>query len=85
MKIRTDKDAFGQEIWSYYKGRQSYEIAERDDGYSTRNVGARAYFSSYESWPPRKGQLLHLPGAGSSTSGAVPAVIASISRKEGSM
>jgi len=44
-------DAFGQEIWAHYKGEDSYEIIERDDGYFDASGGAKIYFSSYKGWP----------------------------------
>jgi len=48
--LRPEEDAFGQEVWAYYKGvRCVFEITERDDGY----VNARSpkiYFSEYEDW-----------------------------------
>lgn len=36
-KIRTikpEEDAYGQEVWAFYNGREVFEIVERDDGLS---------------------------------------------------
>jgi hypothetical protein len=27
-----NKDAYGQEIWAFFQGKESYEVVERDDG-----------------------------------------------------
>jgi SAM-dependent methyltransferase len=44
-------DAFGQAIWAYFKGNDSYEIIERDDGYFDATLGPNVYFSYYKDWP----------------------------------
>lgn len=43
-------DAYGQEIWDYYKKGYSYEVIERDDGYVNSSVGSKLYFAPYEKW-----------------------------------
>ena len=48
--VKPDEDAYGQEIWAYYKGRDSFEIIERDDGYFDVSSGPKTYFSEYEYW-----------------------------------
>jgi len=48
--MKPEKDAYDQEMWAYYKGEESFEIVERDDGYFDVTPGPRNYFSSYESW-----------------------------------
>jgi len=45
------RDAFGQEIWAHFKGKDSFEIIERDDGYFDASSGAKIYFSNYRDWP----------------------------------
>jgi len=48
--MRTDRDAYGQEIWHCYKGHSCYEIVERDDGLI--DVGnAQQYFQEFSNWP----------------------------------
>jgi len=49
--LKPEQDAYGQEIWAYYKGRDSFEIIERDDGYFDAYSGPKIYFSEYEAWP----------------------------------
>jgi len=44
-------DAFGQEIWAHFKGKESFEIIERDDGFFDASSGAKIYFSNYGDWP----------------------------------
>ena len=50
-KLKHAEDAFGQEMWAYYKGEEASEIVERDDGFFnvTPNNPAH-YFSEYEDW-----------------------------------
>ena len=49
--MKPEEDAYGQELWAHYEGRDSFEIVERDDGYFDASAQApRNYFSDYESW-----------------------------------
>lgn len=48
--LKPEEDAYGQEIWAYYKDRESFEIVERDDGYFSTSTGPELYFSEYEDW-----------------------------------
>jgi len=50
--LKPEEDAFGQMIWAYYKGREVFEIVERDDGYIDvgSKYGPKMYFSEYEDW-----------------------------------
>ena len=49
--LKPEEDAQGQEIWAYYKGREVFEIVERDDGYIDPSVYCpKIYFSDYEDW-----------------------------------
>jgi len=50
-KIAPMKDAYGQEIWSHFNNKRSFEIVERDDGYVDISKGAHTYFSEYNDWP----------------------------------
>jgi SAM-dependent methyltransferase len=53
--MKPNKDAFGQEIWSYYNGNRRIEIAERDDGYiDVSGAGPAAYFHKFRSWPKQE-------------------------------
>ena len=50
--MKPEEDASGQEIWAYYKGREVFEIWERDDGYiSASSTEPKKYFSEYGDWP----------------------------------
>src|SRR5215469_3203347 len=48
--VAAEHDAYGQEIWSCYKGVSAYEVVERDDGFI--DIGsALPYFQPLENWP----------------------------------
>lgn len=49
-RVELEKDAYGQEIYAQFKGRESFEIVEREDGYFGASSGVRIYFSKYEEW-----------------------------------
>jgi 2-polyprenyl-3-methyl-5-hydroxy-6-metoxy-1,4-benzoquinol methylase len=52
-KLRPIEDAYGQEIWTYYNGKEVPEIVENDDGYiSVSSFGPKGYFSDYKDWDP---------------------------------
>ena len=51
MKISKNQDAFGGEIYDYYKGLKGiHEIVERDDGFISTGGGPSEYFQSYNKW-----------------------------------
>jgi len=48
-----NEDAFGHEMWAYYKGKEASEIVERDDGFfEATPKGPAMYFSEYKDWNP---------------------------------
>ena len=50
--MRKVKDAYGQELWAYFKGNPVGEIIEREDGYfSSSEIGPKGYFATYNDWP----------------------------------
>ena len=50
-KRKLEDDAFGQMLWAYYKGKEVFEIWERDDGYiSASSSAVKKYFSEYVNW-----------------------------------
>jgi len=51
IKTRSDKDAYGQEIFDYYKGKGGFEIIEREGGYFDVSSGPKVYFDEYRNWP----------------------------------
>lgn len=52
MKPRKHQDAYGREVYDYYRNRTGYEIVERDDGYVDISGGPAAYFTEYADWSP---------------------------------
>lgn len=52
-KLKAEEDAFGQEMWAFYKGERASQVVERDDGYFDASPnGPRMYFSEFEDWHP---------------------------------
>jgi SAM-dependent methyltransferase len=52
-RLRPTEDAYGQEIWAYYNGKDVAEIVENADGYISASMfGPKGYFSDYEDWAP---------------------------------
>ena len=61
--IRSSDDAFGWEIFDWYRGVKSFEIIEREDGYIDVSSGSLIYFLEYENWPDhQKTGLRHAKG-----------------------
>jgi SAM-dependent methyltransferase len=57
------QDAFGHEIYDYFRGKGGYEIIERDDGFFSLSPGPRLYFWDYEEWPAsEKEAMKHVQG-----------------------
>lgn len=48
--MKLDKDAYGQELWAHFKGKEGYEIVEREDGYFSVSSGPKTYFSQFKNW-----------------------------------
>lgn len=58
-KLKSEEDAFGQEMWACFRDQRASEIVERDDGYFDASVvGPRMYFSEYEDWRPIEKQAM---------------------------
>ncbi len=49
--MKDVEDAYGHEVWDYFKGKKSFEAVERDDGFIDVSGGAKAYFAEYAHWP----------------------------------
>jgi SAM-dependent methyltransferase len=58
--MELKKDAYGQEIWAYFRGKESFEIVERDDGYFGVSGGSKAYFAEYKNWPEHEKKAINL-------------------------
>lgn len=53
--LTSSQDAYGHEIYDYYKGdREVLEIVERDDGFIEAYPGPRSYLSRYRDWAPHQ-------------------------------
>lgn len=52
QNTKKPADAYGYELWSYFKGERKFEIVERDDGYIDAGLGGKIYFSEDKNWPP---------------------------------
>ena len=50
--MKKHQDAFGREIYDYYKHGTGCEIVERDDGFIDISSGPAAYFTEYKDWGP---------------------------------
>jgi SAM-dependent methyltransferase len=49
--MNLKKDAYGQQVFAYFKGKPSSEIVEREDGLIGVSTGSPLYFSDYNKWP----------------------------------
>lgn len=45
--MKPEEDVFGQMIWAFYKGREVFEVYERNDGHISVDL-PKTYFSEYE-------------------------------------
>lgn len=43
-------DVFGQIVWSFYKGLESYQLIEREDGYVYAPASPSLYFTEFDEW-----------------------------------
>jgi SAM-dependent methyltransferase len=52
-KLKPEEDTFGQEMWAYYKGKEVFEVVERNDGYIDPSaLTPKMYFLEYDDWTP---------------------------------
>jgi SAM-dependent methyltransferase len=59
MPISTrSSDAFGQEMWAFFRGGSASEIVERDDGYIDSAPSAGSYFAEFAQWPRRQREAI---------------------------
>ena len=45
-----DRDAYGHEVYDFFRGQGGYEIVERDDGHIDISGGPEAYFAEFNRW-----------------------------------
>ena len=50
--MKKREDAYGREVYDYFKHGTGCEIVERDDGLISTSMGPAAYFSEYRDWGP---------------------------------
>jgi SAM-dependent methyltransferase len=56
--LREDQDAFGQEIYAYFIGKDVTEITEREDGFIATGRGPKGYFAPFEDWFPQEQEAM---------------------------
>src|SRR5260370_41316957 len=53
--LRSNQDAYGHQLYDFFKGRQVIEVVERDDGLiDPSEVLTKYYLSEYKDWTPRE-------------------------------
>lgn len=57
---RKNNDAYGEELWGYYKFKKDFEIVERSDGYFGEPGFSSIYFSEFKDWNPLEKQAIKL-------------------------
>ena len=50
--MRKSQDAYGQAMLDHFRGKEAWEIVERDDGYVSLGAGPKLYFADFEDWRP---------------------------------
>ncbi len=57
--ISPENDAYGQELYAYFQGKQVHEIIERDDGFIASSAdNPKGYFAPFEEWPAFEQQAI---------------------------
>ena len=53
--LKTSQDAYGHQLYDFFRGRQVVEVVERDDGLIDPNESLPKYYlSEYRDWNPRE-------------------------------
>lgn len=58
--VPADRDAYGQQIWSFLHGGSPLEIAEREDGYLGIASSTASYFAGFRQWPRHEREAIRL-------------------------
>jgi SAM-dependent methyltransferase len=58
--MKSEKDAYGQEILASLRGENAYEIVEREDGYFDVSPGTDNYFAKFNDWPKPQQEAIGL-------------------------
>jgi SAM-dependent methyltransferase len=56
--LRDNQDAYGRAMLDHLRGRQAWEIVERDDGYVSIGAGPELYFAEFKNWRPVERQAM---------------------------
>ena len=57
MKMKPERDAYGQEMWNCYRAKSTHEIVEREDGLI--DIGnAQTYFREHRDWPAHEREAM---------------------------
>ena len=49
--LKPDQDAYGQAMWDFFKGKETTEIVEREDGYiDAGRYGHASYVAPFRRW-----------------------------------
>jgi len=48
--MRPEEDAYGQAMLDHFRGKEAWEIVERDDGFFMISAGPELYFAPIENW-----------------------------------
>jgi Methyltransferase domain len=56
--VREDQDAFGQEVFAYFSGKEVTEVTEREDGFIATGRGPAFYFYSFDDWLPQEREAI---------------------------
>lgn len=53
--LKDSQDAYGHQLYDFFKGRQVVEVVERDDGFiGPSRIYPKYYLSEYKDWSPRE-------------------------------
>jgi SAM-dependent methyltransferase len=63
-KMRNDRDAYGHELYNFWKDGNEHEIIERDDGLIDASDHVGGYFADFKNWPvyEQEGMAFLAPG-----------------------
>ncbi len=58
--LSEQEDAYGREVLALYKGDESFEIIERDDGFFDCTMSPQHYLAPFEDWPTYEQEAIRL-------------------------
>jgi SAM-dependent methyltransferase len=57
--MKSERDAYGREIYAAFQGESVVEITERDDGF-VAGIDGNAYFAEFKDWPEHEKKSIAL-------------------------